>query len=173
MPVPYSFTCDCCGKTYNEMPLCFGSKYPEYYFSIPEDEREQRVELAESLCVIDEHFFHRGRITIPIDDHDEDLVFNVWTTISQQNFELRNDLWNDPERVNQPPYFGWLQTAVPTYGNTLSLKTRAFENEVGLIPTIEVIEEGHPLRHDQQNGISFKTAVEKVQMILKEWHKES
>jgi len=173
MSVPYSFTCDCCGKTYNEMPLCFGGKYPDYYFSIPEDEREQRVELTESLCVIDEHFFHRGRLTIPINDHDEDLVFNVWTSISKENFGIRNDLWNDPARINQPPYFGWLQTVVPTYGSTINIKTVARENEVGLIPSIEVIEEGHRLRNDQQNGILFSTALEKVQMIMKDRHKES
>ena len=81
-------------------------------------------------------------------------------------------MWNDPSRKDNEPYFGWLQTIVPTYQNTLSIKTRAFENNAGLIPTIEVIEDLHPLRYDQQNGITFKTALEKVQLILKEWHKE-
>jgi hypothetical protein len=172
MPAPYSFTCSCCGKTY-ELPLCFGSDYPYHYYSIPPEEREKRIELTESLCVIDgQHFFHRGRITIPINDYDEDLVFNVWTSISRENFEIRNDLWNDPARVNQPPYFGWLQTSVSTYGNTINIKTVARENEAGLIPSIEVIEKDHPLRYDQEHGISFKTALDKVQEIMKEWHKE-
>ncbi len=173
MPARYSFTCNCCGKTYDEVPLCFGGEYPDYYFSIPPEEREQRVELYESLCVIDEsHFFHRGRITIPITDHNEDLVFNVWTSISKDNFEIRNDLWNDPARVDHAPYFGWLQTVVPTYPDTINIKTVARENEPGLIPAIEVIEDNHPLRHDQQNGITFETALEKVQQILKACHKE-
>ena len=171
MPTPYSFTCTCCGKTYDEVPLCFGGEYPDYYFNVPPEEREQRVEMAESLCVIDDHYFHRGRITIPITDHEEDLVFNVWTSISKENFEIRNDLWNDPARVDHAPYFGWLQTVVLTYNGTINIKTVARENEPGLIPSIEVIEEDHPLRNDQQNGITFKTALEKVQQILKEWHK--
>jgi len=172
MQTPYYFTCNCCGKTY-ELSLCFGSDYPDYYFSVPPEERERRIELTKSLCVVDEeHFFHRGRITIPINDYHDDLVFDVWTSISKENFEIRNDLWNDPERVKQPPYFGWLQTIVRTYGETLNIKTRAFENEVGLIPSIEVIEENHPLRYDQQNGISFKTALDKVQYILKESHRD-
>jgi len=79
-------------------------------------------------------------------------------------------MWNDPGRVNNEPYFGWLQTVVPTYGNTLNLKTLAREQEVGLIPTIELIEEGHPLTFDQRNGISFDTAAKKVEAILKEFH---
>jgi len=156
------------------MPLCFGGEYPDYYFSVPPEERTTRIELAESLCVIDQkHYFHRGRITIPIHDHKEDLTFNVWTSISSENFGIRNSMWNDPERVRNKPYFGWLQTLVPTYGNTLNLKTLAREQEVGLIPTIELIEEGHPLTLDQRNGISFDTAVKKVGDILKEFHNTS
>lgn len=26
------------------------------------------------------------------------------------------DLWEEPNRINEEPYFGWLQTKVPTYG---------------------------------------------------------
>ncbi len=152
------------------MPLCFGNDQPMHYFSVPPDERDKRIELKESLCVIDDHFFHRGRITIPITDYHEDLTFNVWTSISEDNFEIRNTLWNDAARVEQPPYFGWLQTTIPTYGNTLNIKTIARENEPGLIPTIEVIEENHPLTLDQQNGITFDIAKQKVQEILKDQH---
>jgi hypothetical protein len=167
----FSFKCSCCGKIYDEMPLCFGSEFPDYYFSVPPEERESRIQLTESLCAVDqEHFFHRGRITIPINDHTEDLVFNVWTSISEENFRSRNSMWNDPERVNNKPYFGWLQTQVPTYGDTLSLKTLAHEEAIGLIPSIEIIEEGHLLALDQQNGISFKEAIKKVDAILKQFH---
>src|SRR6187402_2897978 len=142
------YICNCCGTTYDEIPLCFGNDYPDYYFSVPVEERVTRVELTESLCVIDDHFFHRGRLIIPIIDFHEDLIFNVWTSISRENFELRNDHWNDPARINQPPYFGWLQTFVGTYHDTLNIKTMAHEAEVGYIPTIEVIEENHQLRYD-------------------------
>lgn len=104
----------------------------------------------ESLCVVDEkHFFHRGRITIPINDYHEDLCFNIWSSISEVNFLLRNELWNTPARVNQEPYFGWLQNVIPTYGETLNIKLMAYESAVGFIPAFEVIEEGHPLTEDQ------------------------
>lgn len=81
-------------------------------------------------------------------------------------------MWDDPKRIEQQPYFGWLQTLVPTYGDTLSLKTLAHENEVGYIPTIKVTDE-HQLRYDQENGITYQAALDKVQQILKEWHKKS
>ncbi|WP_158827201.1 DUF2199 domain-containing protein [Mucilaginibacter lacusdianchii] len=170
MSAPVTFTCSCCGQVYDEMPLCFGGQYPDYYFDVPPDEREARIELSESLCVIDDHYFHRGRITIPIIDYEEDLTFNVWTTISKANFELRSELWDDPKRIEQQPYFGWLQTLVPTYGSTLNLKTIAHESEVGYIPAIKVTDD-HQLRYDQEHGITFQEALNKVQQILKEWHK--
>ncbi len=167
----FTYKCSCCGKVYDEIPLCFGGEFPDYYFSVPPEEREQRIEMHESLCVIDnEHFFHRGRIIVPINDYEENLTFNVWTSISKENFSKRNDLWEDPDRINEEPYFGWLQTIVPTYGNTINIKTIAHEQEVGFIPNIEVIEEDHTLTIDQQNGITFKTAVQKVETILKEYH---
>jgi hypothetical protein len=37
-------------------------------------------------------------------------------------------------------------------------KTIAIENEVGLIPTIEVVEGEHALKADQENGISAATS---------------
>jgi len=169
----YSFTCQCCGKVYNEVPLCFGTDYPYFYYSLPLDEIGTRVELTESLCVIDErYFFHRGRITIPIVDYHEDLIFNVWTTISEENFRLRNDVWHDDDRTKHGPYFGWLQTIVPTYDQTINIKTMAYENEPGLIPTIKVIEDLHPLKTDQEKGITFKEALEKVQIIMANSHKK-
>lgn len=103
-----------------------------------------------------EHFFHRGRLIIPIIDYTENLIFNVWTSISADNFSIRMDLWNNPNRINHKPYFGWLQTLVPTYGNTLSLKTIAFEQEVGFIPEIKSIEENHPLTIDQETELPMK-----------------
>ena len=154
------------------MPLTFGNDYPDYCFSVPPDERENRIDIAESLCIVDgEHFFHRGRLTIPITNHDQDLIFNVWTSISEENFRKRNELWDNPARTNEEPYFGCLQTTIPTYGDTLNLKTVAIENEVGLIPTIKMIEDNHPLRVDQENGITFEKAFGIVDVILTSGHK--
>lgn len=166
-----AYTCSCCGKECHELPLCFGTDYPDYYFSIPPNEIAERIELNESWCVIDkEHFFHRGRITIPIIDYTENLIFNVWTSISPENFIKRMELWEVPDRVDQEPYFGWLQTIVPTYGDTLNIKTIAIEQQVGLIPEIKLIEEEHLLTFDQENGVSYKKAVEIVDEILNKQH---
>ena len=167
----HTYQCSCCGKVYDELPLCYGSDFPDYYFSVPAEEREDRIKLKESLCVVDEkHFFHRGRFTIPIIDYKENLIFNVWSSISEDKFCKRMDLWENPERINEEPYFGWLQTNVPTYGETLNIKTIALEQVIGNIPEIKSIEEGHQLTRDQENGITYKRAVEIVDEIMRYQH---
>jgi hypothetical protein len=165
------YRCSCCSQEYEELPLTFGNDLPDYYFSVPPNERERRIEKQDSLCVVDhEHFFHRGRLTIPINGYKQDLIFNVWASISRDNFIKRNSLWNSPTRINEEPYFGWLQTSIPTYGDTINLKTIAIENEKGQIPTIKIIEDGHPLTKDQEKRITFDKALEIVGHILKSGH---
>ena len=140
--------------------------------SVPSNEAEKRIELKESLCVVDkQYFFHRGRLTIPIIDHVDCLLFDVWASISADNFNKRMDLWEDPDRLKEEPYFGWLQTRVPTYGNTLNIKTIAIEQKVGVIPEIKSMEEGHQLTNDQNNGITYTRAVEIVDEIMRQQHK--
>ncbi|MCL9806668.1 DUF2199 domain-containing protein [Flavobacterium amniphilum] len=169
-----AYKCSCCGQVYDSLPLCFGSDYPIYYHSVPEEERTERIELKESLCVVDgKHFFHRGQLTIPIIDYHEDLIFNVWTSISPDNFSKRMDLWENPSRINEEPYFGWLQTIIPTYGETLNLKMIAIEQKIGTIPKIKSIEEGHRLTIDQENGITYKRALEIVDEVTRQQHKVS
>lgn len=79
------------------------------------------------------------------------------------------DFWEDPLRVNEEPYFGWLNTNIPTYGNTINLKMIAIEQEVGYIPDIMVTEENHPLKLDQERGISMDKALDIVHKILHEY----
>ena len=147
--------------------MCFGAEFPDYYFSVPPEERENRIELTESLCVVDDvHFFVRGRIEILINDSGEPFCWNVWVSVSEDNFRRTNEVWNDPQRVNEPAYFGWLQTALPGYSDTLNLKTMVHTQPVGSIPRIEVGDEGHRLTNDQQQGNTWQRVVELVEIAM-------
>ena len=164
------FKCLFCGKVYDEIPFTFGSDYPSYYYTIPENEISERVEYEKSLCIIDDHFFHRVRLEIPVLNHSENLNFDIWTTISEENFDKRNENWNNEKRVDFEPYFGYLQNEIFGYKNTLNLHTIAIENKPGFIPNAQIIDE-EPLFHDQKNGISLEKAMNIVHGILKLQHK--
>ncbi|TGD79766.1 DUF2199 domain-containing protein [Hymenobacter wooponensis] len=161
------FTCTRCGEVHEDIPMCFGAEYPDYYFSVPPDERQLRIEHTGDFCVVDEeHFFIRARIEIPVVDSDELFCWNVWTSLSETNFLRANEKLNDPERVNEPAYFGWLQTAIPGYTNTLNIKTLVHTQVVGIIPRVEIIEENHPLIAEQQQGITWQRVIELAETAL-------
>jgi hypothetical protein len=166
-----NYKCSCCGQIFDELPLCFGAEYPDFYWSVPEEQRASRVELTDSLCVIDEqHFFVRGRLTIPINDYSEDLVWNVWSSVSEENFLRTNDLLTVPSRITEPPYFGWFQSVIPTYENTVNIKCIIHTQPVGLIPNIEIIEHEHTLQVDQANGIQLEKALNIADVIIRRIH---
>lgn len=147
--------------------MCFGAEFPDYYFSVPPEEREERIELTESLCVVNNtNFFIRGRVEIPVIDSEEVFCWNVWASVSEANFRRTNDVWNDPQRVNEPAYFGWLQTTLPGCLETLNIKTMLHTQELGIIPLVEIIEECHALTREQQTGITWHRVTELVETAM-------
>ncbi|HEX8657994.1 MAG TPA: DUF2199 domain-containing protein [Hymenobacter sp.] len=161
------FTCSRCGEFHEGVPMCFGAEFPDFYYGVPPKERASRVELTESLCVVDEaHFFIRGRIEIPVIDSEEVFCWNVWTSLSEENFIRTNEVWNDPGREQEPAYFGWLQTSLPGYPETLQLKTLVHTQPVGFIPQVEVVEANHPLATEQQQGITWVRVIELVETLM-------
>lgn len=161
------YRCPCCDKEY-DLPLCFGADVPAQYNLIRDEEKYDRIKIDKSWCVIDdERFFHRGRLTIPIIDNDEDLVYDIWATISQDDFCDRMDLWEDPERVKHAPYTGLLDSNILGYEEkVIGSEIVAIEQEPGYIPKIRLIDPNHPLTIDQQMGISLERAMEIVYNIL-------
>jgi hypothetical protein len=90
--------------------------------------------------------------------HPEVFRWSLWSSLSQKNFERATDLWETPGRETEPPYFGWLNTAIPGYPSTLSLKLLVHTQPVGVRPLIEVVEQDHPLYEEQARGISWERA---------------
>ena len=105
----------------------------------------------------DEHFFVRGRIVLPARDADEDFEWGVWVSLSLSpaNFSRMAEVVENPARVDEPPYFGWLSTVLPGYEpTTLNLKTNLHTQEIGVRPLIELEPTAHPLAVEQREGIT-------------------
>jgi len=64
------------------------------------------------------------------------------------------------------PFFGWLNTALPFYGDTLNLKTMVHLRDDGLRPLVIVEPTDHPLAVAQREGISTETVEEMVSALL-------
>lgn len=161
------FICSTCGQYHEEVPMCFGPLAPALYFSIPEEERESRCVLSSDQCIIDEkHFFIIGRIVIPVTDGPEPFVWLAWVSLSEKNFERASKLWNKKGREKEPPYFGWLQSALPYSESTLNLKTLVHTKPVGERPLIELEETEHQLAVEQHHGITMSRVQKIVEAAL-------
>jgi hypothetical protein len=160
------FHCSTCGRHHSELPFSFSAETPALYDSIPDGERDSRSELTSDLYVIDEeHFFVRGCLEIPILDELEPFVWGVWCSLSKENFRKTMEMREREGRESEPPYFGWLCTALPLYPDTLQLKTHVHTRPLGQRPFIELEPTDHPLAVDQRQGITI-ARVQKIAEAL-------
>ena len=159
-----SYRCSVCGETHEGLPD-IGADKPETWWDVPEEEREQRVELTSDTCIIDnEHFFIRGVIHIPVRGQTNDFGFGVWVSQKRENFYTYLENFDSAEIG---PFFGWLCTNLACYEQgTLSLKTMAHFRGEGQRPKIEIEPIDHPLAIDQRDGISLERAWEIVHFYL-------
>lgn len=164
-----SYKCSCCGEIHEGLPLDYGAKYPDYYFEIPSEEREKRIYVTDDICVVDnEFFFIRGCLEIPIIDINDRLSWGVWCSLSEKSFKRVKELWDEENVENEPPFFGWLNTSLPTtvYPETINLKTNVHLRNNNQRPFIEVEPTEHPLAIEQRNGITSKRVQEIAEILL-------
>lgn len=155
-----SYQCTVCGELHEGLPD-IGADKPDYWWNVPDEEREQRVELTPDTCVIDgEEFFIRGIIHIPVHGRREDFGFGVWVSQKEENFHT---YVKNFDSADIGPFFGWLSTRLACYDeDTLSLKTMAHFRGGGRRPSIELEPTEHPLAVDQRDGITLERAWEIV-----------
>ena len=159
------FYCNNCGKYHNDLPLSYNVPTPIHWRYKYKWERHS--ELGTDLCVIrGENFFIRGNVEIPIIDSDEIFGYSVWVSLSQQNFERTRELWFEPKRVEEEPYFGWFSSQLPNYPDTINLKTLVHTRPVGIVPYIELEGTDHPLAVEQREGITMERVQEIAELNL-------
>lgn len=161
------FHCSTCGQYHEDLPMCLGAPAPAAWFAIPEQEREERCLLSSDQCVIDDtHYFLLGRLEIPVHGSDEPFVWLSWVSVSEANFKRASELWRTPGRESEPPYFAWLQSALPYPGGTLSLRGALLTQPVGNRPLIALEASDHPLYLEQSQGITRDRVQEIVEAAL-------
>jgi hypothetical protein len=155
------FRCHHCGKWHEGLPMSWNFEAPLYWNPLDASIKTGDSELTSDLCVINrEHFFIKGNLEMRVTDRDSVFSFSIWTSLSAANFERVDELWRDPVRVNEPPYFGWLSNNIPGYPETLNLKTHVHSRSVGIRPFVELEPTDHPLAVEQKSGITLARVAE-------------
>ena len=163
------FRCRQCGQVHDELPMHYGTEAPEIYYSLSWFRRRMRCRLTPDLCIVEnQHFYILGNLEIPVTDslNGEPFSWDVWVSLSAQNFARTTELWEQPGRESEPPYFGWLSIRLPGYPDTLNLKTMVHTREVGQRPYIELEPTDHPLAVEQRTGITMARVQEIAELVL-------
>lgn len=157
----HAWTCRCCGKPQEGLPLAWGPLVPATYEALTEGERENRAIINADTCVIDDReFYVRGLIELPIVGRRETFQWIAWCSVSEASWQRMGELWDSPDRVAQAPFFGWLASALPYEPTTLGLKTNVHFRPPGIAFAIEIEPTGHPLSIEQRAGIAIARVVE-------------
>ncbi len=154
--IDHSWTCSCCGRSFNTLPMDYAVHAPRNWLGLPEAERETRAKLSDDLCIIDdtEHYV-RGCLEIPVLDSPDRFVWGVWVSVSKASFRRILELWNAPVVENEPPRFGWLSTWLEGYPEPIETRCRVHIRVGHLRPRIELEPTGYPLAVEQQSGITL------------------
>jgi hypothetical protein len=170
-----SWKCSCCGEFHDSIPDNFGFDVPFYWNEDWTGIDKAGYVLNADYCVIDnqDHFI-RTTLEIPVEGKEKPFVFGVWSTLSAKNTAREADMADNPDRVHEPPYFGWFANRIWQYPDTLNLKCNVISRAAGLRPCIELQETDLPLALDQRNGIAYERFLELSAQCLHGWkHPES
>lgn len=162
----FEFKCVDCGEIHRGIPT-FGADAPFSHFIIPDHERERRCKLGTDDCIVDdEWFFVRGCLDIPLQGADQDFSWGVWVSLSPASYEKWRACFHEKKRSHVGPFFGWLNTPLKPYPDTLNLKTHVHLRDDGIRPFIELEPTDHPLAVEQRNGITVERVAEIYAMMM-------
>lgn len=149
------------------MPLDFAFDEPAYW----DGGRGPDDHLESDLCIWTDDdgarcHFVRGVLEIVVHETGDRFAYGVWGSLSAESFQRMLAVWDDPRRVEEPPYFSWLSNCIPGYPETLNLRAEVVTRTPDLRPAIVLADADHPLALEQRDGISLERAREIAGLLL-------
>ena len=148
--------CSVCGEEHAGLPLDWSYDSPTHW----DGGKGDRDWLTSDLCQWTDDagepaYFIRGVLHVPVPELDDTLRYGVWSSLSKQSFERVVELWDDPRRTDEPPYFGWLSNSLAGYPETVNLPCDVMTAQRDLRPQIVLHDGDHPLVREQKEGIGM------------------
>jgi hypothetical protein len=152
----FEFSCSSCGEVHRGMPA-FGAQAPLTYYLVPPEERPARVRFGADDCIIDdEHYFVLGCVEVAVHGESDPFTWGVWVSLSEASYRQWRESYSEPKRSHIGPFFGWLNTGLKPYPDTVNLKAQVHIRDNGVRPYVELEPTDHPLAVEQRDGISVQ-----------------
>lgn len=163
----YDWTCGCCGKRFDTLPLDYAFNSPDHWHGLPEAERAKRGYCTADFCEIDgEDFFIRGCVRVPIIESVEMFMWGVWVSLSAASMARAKELFDRDPDPDEPPRFGWFCNQIPIYPPTIGLKTHVHFQPGNQRPLVELEPTDHALAIEQRDGITLDRVKEIVAALM-------
>ena len=155
--------CSVCGEEHEGLPLDWSHDAPSQW----DGGKGKDDRLTEDLCwwtddAGDPAYFIRGVLHVPVPELNDTLRWGVWSSLSRQSLDRVLELWDDPARTQEPPYFGWLSNWIAGYPDTVNLPLDVVTTELDLRPVFVLHEGDHPLIAEQRDGITLDRVLDLV-----------
>jgi hypothetical protein len=165
--VEFTWTCSCCGRSFDNLPMDYAFVAPRNWFGLTEAERASRAQLGSDLCTIDgrEHYV-RGCLEIPVIDSSESFVWGVWVSVSEESLRYILSKWQAQIPEDEPPRSGWLSSWISGYPEPSEIRCHVFIRSGNLRPRIVLQPTDYPLAVEQHNGMTL----DRVKQIARASH---
>jgi len=153
--------CAQCGKEHpvSEMELTF--RRPDVVAALDRRELEARVQENRNFCVMDgERFFVRVLLPLPVQGHEQSYCIGLWAEVDRPAFDRIYDLWETPDRGDEPPMNARLANEVPFAEGSLGMNADLQMMGGDSRPCVYLRPSQNPLYGEQQSGISTHRAYE-------------
>jgi hypothetical protein len=164
------YTCNCCGKEYEEWPaLAYVS--PTNYEVLSEEDKRNIGQLDTDFCIISHpnqtDRFIRCTLGQKVIGQCKDLEYGLWVSLSEKSFQDYSDNFNNDH--HETKYFGWLCNDLPDYNfNEIHIPTTIFTKPGNSRPEIVPHKDfNHPFVDDYYNGITKIEAEKRIAEMLK------
>ena len=163
------YQCSICNEVHVEWPaLSFSS--PSSYHELTESEKISTAEIDTDFCTITYEDqidrFIRVVLKQKVNNSDQDLEYGLWVSLSEKSYTDYQNNYNTENHKKQ--YFGWLNSRVREYENTINIPTTVItkigNNRPEIIPHNDF---AHDFVRDYYNGISRKEAEKRIHEMMK------
>ena len=144
--------CPQCGKEHDITEMEVSFTMPDEYFCLSEEDRSNRGKITKNFCQLDDRYFVRSLIPIPVLDRDDMYCWGVWIEVEKDDFFTIYNTWEDEDLSDIPKLNGTLANDLPEYEISIGLKgDLKLRNDTRPFFTVSDLSK---LKTDQLNGIT-------------------
>ena len=163
------YNCSVCGENHSEWPaLTFYS--PASYNELTKDEKNSIGILDSDFCTIkyEDQIDRFIRVVLKqnVNNSDQNLNYGLWVSLSEKSYSDYMENFNNDNHEEQ--YFGWLNSRIPEYENTMNIPTTVNTKRGNERPEIIPHEDfENEFVKDFYNGISREEAEKRIHEMMK------